>query len=161
LYVDLDAHQGNGVEITLEKEIDKGSLVVFDVYGGNNYPLDYNSQNIRGKIKYNFPLKVSHFGNGTNDEEYLAIVQENLPNAIEQEKPHLIFYNAGTDIYKDDALGGMQITAKGIKQRDAFVFAQAKAHNIPIVMTLSGGYSPASASIIGKSIENIIVNIMK
>ncbi|HEV2916647.1 MAG TPA: histone deacetylase [Candidatus Babeliales bacterium] len=157
LYVDLDAHQGNGVEITLEYEIDQGIFAVFDIYGANNYPCDIVSKRIRNKIQYNFPLTIDleHIHSPT-DNEYLGILKSNLPKAIEEQKPDLIFYNAGTDIYKKDTEGGMNISKEGIKERDAFVFAQAKEHKIPIVMTLSGGYSPESAQIIGESIQNIV-----
>jgi histone deacetylase 11 len=159
LYVDLDAHQGNGVERTLEKEMDEGTFVVFDLYGGDNYPYDPASLKIRQKIQYNYPVEVRGLISPT-DASYLAIVRDNLPRAIAEAKPDLIFYNAGTDVYKDDRLGGMFLTKEGIKQRDAFVFQQAKDNNIPIVMTLSGGYSPESAQIIGESIHNIVTNVM-
>jgi histone deacetylase 11 len=54
----------------------------------------------------------------------------------------------------------MRLTKEGIIARDAFVFQTAKDNSIPIVMTLSGGYSSESARIIGESIENILTNIM-
>jgi histone deacetylase 11 len=164
LYVDFDAHQGNGVEITLEPEIDAGKFVVFDIYG-NDWPWDSQSLAIRDKIAYNFPFDLhrgEYFASicGVDDALYLDIVYDTLPKAIKEVKPDLIFYNAGTDPYKDDQLGGMRLTKEGIIARDAFVFQTAKDNSIPIVMTLSGGYSSESARIIGESIENILTNIM-
>jgi histone deacetylase 11 len=157
LYVDLDAHQGNGVELTLEKEMGAGRFTVFDVYGQNNYPYDEDSRRIRDKIKYGIPLPISCTDRRTIDDRiYMERVTETLPTAIRECKPELIFYNAGTDVYEKDRLGGMKLTKDGIKRRDAFVFKQAQENNIPIVMTLSGGYSPDSTQIIGESIKDIL-----
>jgi histone deacetylase 11 len=158
LYVDLDAHQGNGVEITLEQKMSEGRFTVFDVYGQNNYPCDGDSMYIRGKVQYGIPLSISsHTDKKTiNDSFYMQLVTENLPRAIKKTEPGLIFYNAGTDVYEKDQLGGMKLTKDGIKRRDAFVFKEAQDRKIPIVMTLSGGYSSDSVQIIGESIANIL-----
>ncbi len=40
------------------------------------------------------------------------------------------------------------------------VFNNALRNKIPILMVLSGGYSEKSAAIIGKSIENILKNVI-
>ena len=49
------------------------------------------------------------------------------------------------------------LTSKdGIIERDEFVFSQATTNKIPILMLLSGGYTQKSASIIGRSIKNLI-----
>ena len=69
------------------------------------------------------------------------------------------FYNAGTDVYKDDPLGGMKLTKEGIIKREEMVFMHAKDNNIPLIMTLSGGYTKASAQIIGESIANVLTKI--
>lgn len=154
LIVDLDAHQGNGHEAYFAKEVAKGGasrIAIFDMYCDNNYPRDHKA---RKSIKYNYPLAT-----GIKDARYLSILTNNLPKAIAEFKPDLIVYNAGTDIFEKDPLGHMSITEQGIIERDAFVFAQAKQNNVPIVMVLSGGYTKDSSRIIGKSIENVLKNI--
>lgn len=125
---------------------------IFDIYVNENYPFDYNA---RQYINFNYPVKI-----GINDNEYLALLKAELPKTLDQIKPNLIIYNAGSDIYQKHPLGQMKISAQGIIERDLFVFIQAKKHNIPILMVLSGGYSRESASIVSESIANILKNVL-
>jgi histone deacetylase 11 len=144
LVIDLDAHQGNGFEAIFEND---PSVDVFDMYNGDIYPMDLKAAQ---HIRWKFPLD-----NGTGEIDYISILQNNLPKAIAESKPDLIIYNAGTDPYEKDPLGGLRISAAGLVLRDEFVFRQANQGRIPIVMVLSGGYHPDSASIIGSSINNL------
>jgi ankyrin repeat protein len=54
----------------------------------------------------------------------------------------------------------MSISEQGIIARDAFVFTLAQEAKIPVAMVLSGGYTAQSASIISKSIENLVKNVL-
>lgn len=145
LVVDLDAHQGNGFEAVFE---DDPRTPTFDMYNGYIYPQDTDAAAF---IKYKFPLRP-----GTSTEEYLKKLRKELPKAIEAEKPDLILYNAGVDIYERDPLGGLGISAEGIYKRDLFVFTEAMNRSIPIAMLLSGGYTPESYRIIGNSIKGLV-----
>jgi len=49
----------------------------------------------------------------------------------------------------------MALNEQGILDRDQLVFQKAKNANIPICMTLSGGYSKKSSDIIAASILNL------
>lgn len=149
LVVDLDAHQGNGIETALK---DDPQSFVFDVYVERNYPYDTQA---RKHITFNYPIPA-----GMNDRQYHELIRSTLPKAIEQVKPHLIIYNAGTDVFEKDPLGRTALSKEGIMQRDAFVFSQAKQNNIPILMVLSGGYTQESADITAHSIENILKTIL-
>lgn len=178
LIVDLDAHQGNGYEHDLGAD---RNVAFFDVYNQNDYPgwddgknapweifsNDYSARfgewlkNLtkiaepnRRYIQYNQPINST-----TTQEQYLNIVRNNLKTAIEQFKPDLIIYNAGTDILKGDPEGKLNIDEAGIIERDALVFTHAFEQQVPIMMLTSGGYTRQSAGIIGKSIENILRNI--
>lgn len=145
LVVDLDAHQGNGLEAMLgEDEL----TFIFDMYSKNNYPRDTQ---VMKYIDFNYPQET-----GVKDQIYLNCLKNNLPIAIKECQPDLIIYNAGTDIFEWDPLGKMAVTREGIIERDAFVFGQALENKIPIAMTLSGGYTKESAGIIGGSITNLI-----
>ncbi|HEB41574.1 MAG TPA: histone deacetylase [Candidatus Dependentiae bacterium] len=149
MIVDLDAHQGNGHEAILGPD---KRVTIFDVYNGTIYPQDHQ---VKRYIKFDYPVK-SHI----QDNAYLKIISEKLPEAIDTVNPDLIIYNAGTDIFEKDPLGQMGISKDGIKKRDEFVFNQALSKKIPIVMVLSGGYTKESGGIIGKSIENLIKNVI-
>jgi acetoin utilization deacetylase AcuC-like enzyme len=159
LIIDLDAHQGNGYQ-SLFTAIDKKkndelsysklpSIQIFDMYNSHIYP---NDRFAKYYIDYDLPLRSR-----ISTAEYLTILRANLPRALRESQPDIVFYNAGTDIFEQDPLGAMNISEAGIIERDEYVFAQCKEQGaIPIVMVLSGGYTSESASIISKSIKNLI-----
>ncbi|MFH0732634.1 MAG: histone deacetylase [Candidatus Omnitrophota bacterium] len=149
LIIDLDAHQGNGVESIFA---DDPRVNIFDVFNGEIYPNDFDAKKY---IDFQFPLPSQ-----TADKEYLALIQREIPEAIKKTAPDLIIYNAGTDIFKSDPLGRMDITADGIIRRDEIVFRSALEKRTPILMVLSGGYTKKSSVIIGKSIENLLTNVI-
>ncbi len=51
---------------------------------------------------------------------------------------------AGTDVCKDDPLGGLDLSAQDVLERDMFVIDSARNRSIPIAVVLSGGYSAES-----------------
>jgi histone deacetylase 11 len=141
LSVDLDAHQGNGVAELLG---DDPQVCLFDVYNREIYPR-YTGASSR--IRYNFPVPSS-----IDDAGYMALLRGELPAALDSFPADLLIYNAGSDIFKDDRLGRMRISADAIYARDEFVFSEAFRRNIPIVMLLSGGYASRSPQLIAGSI---------
>ena len=177
MIIDLDVHQGNGIESILKND---PRVYIFDMYNKNIAMVEpYAAQ----YIDYQVPLDgggnvISLEGWGPflhpvckdrriNDTDYLDTLKKSLPKAFADfqkkcggKKPDLIIYNAGTDIFEKDMLGCMQVTEKGIIDRDAFVWSFALQRNVPILMTLSGGYVPESGHIIGRSIENIMQKII-
>ena len=144
LYVDLDAHQGNGVSYIFKND---PNVIIFDMFGKDNYPVW--GRDPKG-VKYSYGLDFN-----IEDKEYLANVKL-LQQVIKQEAPDFIFYNAGTDILKGDKLGGFRVSKAGIIQRDEMVFQYAKENNIPVVMVTSGGYTKESAVVIADSITNLV-----
>lgn len=150
MVIDLDAHQGNGVAESLKHELQKADsrVALFDMYNAQRYPGPYDGT--RAYIRYNNPLS-----NGTDDQLYLDRLKTQLPLALDEFKPNLIIYNAGTDILDGDKLGELSVSATGIVDRDQFVFEQARSKKTPIAMVLSGGYTRQSADIIAKSIINL------
>ena len=149
LIVDLDAHQGNGHEAVLG---DNEKVSIFDIYNGQIYPGDRAA---KSHITYDHPVR-----NSIRDNEYLKLLTTELPHAVEETKPGLIIYNAGTDLFENDPLGRMSISKDGIIQRDEHVFRLAKERGIPIMMVLSGGYTQESAGIISRSIQNLLENVL-
>lgn len=150
MIVDLDAHQGNGHESYF---IGDSRVTIYDIYNNDIYPQDHKA---RKRIDYNYPVK-----SGIADKEYLDLLSDTLPQALEKTKPNFIIYNAGSDIFQEDPLGRMNISEQGIIARDELVFKCAQERAIPILMVLSGGYTKKSAGIIGQSIENILKKIFK
>jgi acetoin utilization deacetylase AcuC-like enzyme len=85
---------------------------------------------------------------GTNDALYHSLLQENLPPLFEKVQPDFIFFLAGVDILHTDKLGRLACTREGCKQRDKFVLELCKKHQIPVAISLGGGYSPDIKDII-------------
>ncbi len=144
LIIDLDAHQGNGNSSIFK---DDSRVFILDVFQKDNYPYNDEAKNY---VDFSYPV------DSIEDEEYLGIIKEAIPDAISQSNPDLIVYNSGTDIYIEDPLGRMRISKEAIIERDELVFKSARSENIPVLMVLSGGYSSASYEIIGESIVNLL-----
>lgn len=145
LIVDLDAHQGNGNSSILGND---PRVVILDMFNASIYPCDVEAQSM---VKYKVPLQ-----HRTNDAVYLDSLKKWLPVAIADQKPDIIIYNAGTDVFRLDPLGNLAVTEQGIIDRDNYVFDKALENEIPILMVLSGGYHMKSGEIIAKSIEKIL-----
>lgn len=160
LYVDLDAHQGNGVESCLK--YDKDTYIV-DFFNKQNYPQDWGAMARINKAVCDLYCD-EHKNRGGNrkgfacancNAQYLKMLHQALDASFKEFKPDIIFYNAGTDCFEEDFIGTMALTKDGIVERDEIVFTKAKELDIPLCMTLSGGYSKKSADIIGSSIVNL------
>jgi acetoin utilization deacetylase AcuC-like enzyme len=85
---------------------------------------------------------------GTQDNEYLKVLEETLPQLIEKQKPDFAFYISGVDILETDKLGHLQVSLAGCRQRDQLVFEQCQKYQIPVVVAMGGGYSPRIADIV-------------
>lgn len=128
LIVDLDVHQGNGTAQIFENE---PRVFTFSMHGANNFPF----RKERSDLDIPLPDHIA-------DEQYLSLLYDTLPKLIAQQKPGFIFYLAGVDVLKTDRLGKFDLTKEACKARDRFVFEQCKANNIPVQVSMGGGYSP-------------------
>jgi len=128
LIVDLDVHQGNG---TAQIFASNPHVFTWSMHGEHNYPFH------KEKSDLDTPLK-----DGTDTNTYLALLQTILPRLIAAQQPDFVFYLSGVDILETDKFGKLKVTLEGCKQRDVFVFEQMKKHNIPVVVSMGGGYSP-------------------
>lgn len=146
LYIDLDAHQGNGVARAFAAD---RRVCIFDMYNADVYPRDWTA---RVRIDRDLPLK-----SGTGTEEYLGRLRAELPAYLENLRtgrpPALAVYNAGTDIYEGDSLGGLRVSRDGVLERDRFVLDSLGAARIPWVMVPSGGYSLESYAMLGDTVR--------
>lgn len=64
-----------------------------------------NTETFLGAIKRKVELEW-----GTEDTEYLQKVHTHVEGALNELKPDIIVYNAGTDILDGDPLGGLAIS---------------------------------------------------
>lgn len=128
LIVDLDVHQGNGTAEIFQND---KSVFTFSMHGAGNYPFK--------KEKSDLDIAIP---DGSGDEIYLHKLKETLPKLIEDQKPDFIFYLSGVDILETDKLGRLNCSVEGCKERDRFVLQMCKDFNIPVQVSMGGGYSP-------------------
>ncbi len=134
LIIDLDVHQGNGTAKIFQKEKD---IFTFSVHGEKNYPTR----------KENSDLDIG-LPDGTDDNTYLKMLKNIIPLLIENNEPDFIFYLSGVDVLATDKLGRLSLTKQGCKERDKFILKMAKNNQIPIAVSMGGGYSPKMTDII-------------
>ena len=125
--VDLDVHHGNGTAFIFARD---NSVCTFSMHQENNYPLEKPPSDID-----------IHLPDGSGDESYLHLLRQNLHHALSEFSPDLIFYLAGADPYCEDQLGGLSLTKAGLRERDRVVMSFARERNIPVAVTLAGGYA--------------------
>jgi histone deacetylase 11 len=144
-YIDLDAHQGNGVCHCFEQD---QQVYIFDMYNSQIYPA-YDSA-ARDRVDCNLRLTSACEG-----EEYLRTLKNNLPgflDSVGREPIGLALYNAGTDVFTGDPLGGLNLSAADILERDLFVVKQLRGRGIPTALVLSGGYTRESYRLVADSV---------
>jgi acetoin utilization deacetylase AcuC-like enzyme len=127
LIVDLDVHQGNG---TAEIFTDSPPVFTFSMHGKRNYPMHKEASDLDIELE-----------DAIGDEEYLKLLSEKLEQLIESHKPEFIFYQAGVDVLATDKLGRLGLSIAGCKRRDEHVLSLTKKYQIPVVITMGGGYS--------------------
>ena len=134
LVIDLDVHQGNGTASIFQQE---ERVFTFSMHGEKNYPLRKESSDL------DIPLPDK-----TPDKPYLKILKETLPRLIDQVQPDLVFYLSGVDVLESDRLGRLSLSLQGSKERDRYVFQTCKKNNLPVAVSMGGGYSPRIAAIV-------------
>jgi acetoin utilization deacetylase AcuC-like enzyme len=63
-------------------------------------------------------------------------------------QPDFAFYLSGVDILATDKFGKLKVSIEECKERDRFVFEQLKQKQIPVTVSMGGGYSPEIKTII-------------
>jgi acetoin utilization deacetylase AcuC-like enzyme len=158
MIVDCDVHQGNGTAamfgeaagagashpssswsapifqparpVSFKEARSCGDVFTISLHQENNYP----AWKPPSCIDVNLP-------DHTSDAEYLGWLDNALSAALRQFEPDLLCYLAGADPYREDQLGGLDLTMDGLKQRDELVMSVAKARGIPVMVTFAGGYA--------------------
>ena len=127
MVVDTDVHQGNGTAVIFGGD---GDVYTLSLHQENNYPFPKPPSTVDVEL-----------ADGTDDEQYLAILEKHLHRAFQDFAPQLLYYVAGADPYRDDQLGGLALTIQGLAERDALVFDYARRNSAPVAIALAGGYA--------------------
>ena len=135
LVIDLDVHQGNGTAKIFE---DDPRVITFSAHGAGNYPW-------KTKMRSDHDVDVP---DGTGDKEYIAMLEEWLPRLFETYDPRLVYFQAGVDALAVDSFGKLKMTRAGMLRRNHMVFDECLRRDVPLVITMGGGYSrPFDASV--------------
>ncbi|MCG2610257.1 histone deacetylase [Flavobacterium sp. SM15] len=134
LIVDLDVHQGNGTAEIFQKN---KKVFTFSMHGKSNYPFKKEKSDLDIELHDN-----------TEDAKFLELLQNTLPYLIETQKPDFIFYLSGVDILASDKLGKLGCTLNGCKKRDEIVLSLCHKYEIPVQVSMGGGYSTEIKTII-------------
>jgi histone deacetylase 11 len=149
-YIDLDAHQGNGVCHCFWAD---RRVFLYDVFNPRIYPS--RDRAARDRIDCPVPLPEKCAG-----REYLRLLELSLPGFLDSigkaGRVRLAVYNAGTDVFAGDALGGLDLSAADVLARDLYAVEQLRARNIPVVMLLSGGYSRESYRLVANTVVELL-----
>jgi acetoin utilization deacetylase AcuC-like enzyme len=157
MIVDCDVHQGNGTAAifagarigslplpslsssrrneksgaqTKVRGAQRGDVFTISLHQHNNYP------------QWKPPSSIDvDLPDGVGDDDYLAWLDNALSSGLRQFDPDLLCYVAGADPYREDQLGGLDLTMEGLKKRDELVFRVAQARGIPVMVTYAGGYA--------------------
>lgn len=125
--VDCDVHQGNGTAAIFKED---PTVFTCSLHGANNFPF----------TKCNGDLDVP-LPDGTDDAGYLAVLSRVLEKEIPWEEVDIVFYLAGADPFEGDRLGKLRLSFEGLKKRDHLVAQTCHRRQLPLVVTMAGGYA--------------------
>ncbi|MBL6655959.1 MAG: histone deacetylase [Flavobacteriaceae bacterium] len=132
--IDLDVHQGNG---TAEIFSTVPEVFTFSMHGKANYPFKKEQSDLDVELD-----------SSISDEAYLQLLEQHLKEIHQKFEPQFIFYLSGVDILKSDKLGKLNLSIQACKRRDTLVLSYAKHYQIPVQISMGGGYSPQLRTIV-------------
>jgi len=135
--VDFDVHHGNGTQSAFydDPHVLYISSHQYPFYPGTGVPAEAGADGAVGAT-VNFPLRAGH-----GDIEYSAIYGAIVSRMLEQFAPQLILVSAGFDVMATDPLGGMRVSANGVRSiATALVATAQRVCEGRIVFLLEGGY---------------------
>jgi len=138
IVVDWDLHHGNGTQHSFEED---ASVLYFSTHQYPYYPGTGSLTEVgKGKgqgFTVNVPLSM-----GYGDGEYVGIFEKILRPVTLEFNPDMILVSAGFDIYREDPLGGMNVTPDGFAGLTRSIMQMASECCAGrVVITLEGGYN--------------------
>ena len=139
--IDLDVHQGNGTASILQND---HSIFTLSIHGEKNFPFKKEVSN----LDYGLP-------DGCDDQTYLQALTYCLDELDSRFKPDCLIFLAGADPHVDDRLGRLNISSEGMRLRDETVLGFALERNLPIALSMAGGYGKEIASTVNIHFQTI------
>jgi acetoin utilization deacetylase AcuC-like enzyme len=120
-------HQGNG---TADIAANDPAIYTFSMHGARNFPF----RKVDGDLDIGLP-------DNTPDSDYLDMLDIALERILYLFQPDLVIYQSGADPYHGDRLGKLALTKAGLIERDRRVLEACHAEQIPVAVTMGGGYA--------------------
>lgn len=139
--IDLDVHQGNGTASILQND---SSIFTLSIHGENNFPFKKEVSD----LDYGLPDEC-------DDQVYLQALTHCLDELDSRFKPDSLIFLAGADPHVDDRLGRLNISSEGMRLRDEAVLAYALDRNLPIALSMAGGYGKEIVSTVNIHFQTI------
>lgn len=140
--IDVDVHQGNGTVLCLAND---DATFTFSMHQKGIYPMPKEI----GDLDVELPA-------GMDDVAYLAKLTEVLPKVLDDADADICFIVGGCDTLKGDPLASLKMTHQGIVDRDQLIVDECIKRKLPVVLTLSGGYSQDAWKAQYASVKNLI-----
>ena len=139
--IDLDVHQGNGTASILQND---HSIFTLSIHGEKNFPFKKEVSD----LDYGLPDEC-------DDQAYLQALTHCLDELDSRFKPDSLIFLAGADPHVDDRLGRLNISSEGMRLRDEAVLAYALDRNLPIALSMAGGYGKEIVSTVNIHFQTI------
>jgi len=143
LVVDTDMHQGDG---TASITADDPSIFTFSIHSATAFPLRKEASSLDLAL-----------ADRTGDEPYLAALAGGLARALEAARADLVVHVAGVDPYVGDQTSRLSLTRDGLRRRDRMVLEACRGLGLPVVVTMSGGYSRRPEEVAALHLQTVAV----
>ncbi len=140
--IDLDVHQGNGTASILKND---SSIYTLSLHGEKNFPFRKEPSD----LDIGLP-------DGCGDTEYLEALTHALYIVESTFNFDFIIYLAGADPHEGDRLGRLKLTKAGMLARDEQVFDFAQKNQVPIAVTMAGGYGVDINTTVEVQVQTIV-----
>ncbi|KAI8872944.1 Arginase/deacetylase [Ramicandelaber brevisporus] len=145
LYVDLDAHHGDGVEAAFARS-SSVCTVSFHGHGPGWYPPKSGSRKYRGapgSPGYGYSINVP-LRDGLSDQAFAKVVATTVEAVKDRFRPHAVVVQCGCDgLYGDELVKEFNLSTRAIGDVVASTFAK---WNLPTVYLGGGGYNHVNAA---------------
>ncbi|KAG6918651.1 transcriptional activator that enhances pseudohyphal growth [Tephrocybe rancida] len=140
LYIDIDIHHGDGVELAFYQS-NRVMTVSFHKYTGDFFPgtgkLDDNGNGSGKHFCLNVPLQ-----DGIDDDMYLSIFKTVIDDTVTAFRPSAIVLQCGADSLGCDRLGAFNLSIAAHGECVNFV----RKYNVPLLVVGGGGYTIKNVS---------------
>lgn len=127
LIVDLDVHQGDGTAFIFQ---DDPAAFTFSMHCADNFP----GRKQQSDLDIGLPQ-------GLDDDGYLQILAQTLPELLDRVRPDLVLFDAGVDVHVEDRLGKLALSDRGLYRRERLVLGTCVAAGYPVAAAIGGGYA--------------------